>query len=272
MKDYVLELASGQSGFNAKLNIMREYLQAYALRALQDGGAFRSMAFVGGTALRFLHGLPRFSEDLDFSLEDKKNTKPFSAIIKKLKDEFIQAGYDVTVSYNDEKAVRHAFLKFEGLIHEANISPHKNQRLSIKIEIDTRPPEGAVPETVIVNKYFPLSFLSYDLSSLFAGKLHALLTRKYTKGRDLFDLGWYLSRWKGLSPNIAMLENALKQTGWKGKFPAKDNWHHYVSDAVKKTDWKMVMQDVQNFLENPADLEVFSQENVLALLRETPSL
>lgn len=266
MKDYVLELASGQSGSNAKLNIMREYLQAYALRALQDVGAFRSMAFVGGTALRFLHGLPRFSEDLDFSLENRDNTKPFFVIVKKLKDEFIQAGYDLDVTYNDEKTVSSAFLKFEGLMYEANISPHKNQRLSIKIEVDTLPPKGAVLKTDIVNKYFPLSFLSYELSSLFAGKLHALLTRKYTKGRDLFDLGWYLSRWKGLSPNVTMLQNALKQTGYKGKSPTQDNWRQCVSEAVKKTDWKKVMQDVHNFLENPSDLKVFSQENVLTLL------
>lgn len=266
MKDFCLELASKQTGFNTKLNIMREYLQAYALRTLQDDGAFRSMAFVGGTALRFLHALPRFSEDLDFSLEGKKNTRPFSVIIKKIKEEFILAGYDVTVIYNDEKTVQHAFLKFEGLMHEAGISPHKDQRLSIKIKIDTRPPEGAILETKIVNKYFPLSFLSYDLSSLFAGKFHALLSRKYTKGRDFFDLGWYLSRWKDLSPNTALLKNALKQSGWKREFPTQDNWSQYVSQVVKKVDWKKIKQDVQNFLENPSDLAAFSQENVLRLV------
>ena len=242
MKDFCLELASKQAGFNAKLNIMREYLQSYALRTLQDDGAFRSMAFVGGTALRFLHALPRFSEDLDFSLEGKKNTRPFPVIIKKIKEEFILAGYDVTVTYNDEKTVQHAFLKFEGLMHEAGISPHKDQRLSIKIEIDTRPPEGAIMETKIVNKYFPLSFLSYDLSSLFAGKFHALLSRKYTKGRDFFDIVYLMSK---TEPDLEFLKVRMN-IGSKKELLAR------LKTRMKELDLKLLARDVEPFLFDPS--------------------
>lgn len=268
MKDYVLELASKYTGFDAKLNIMREYLQAYALRVMYDDGFFRSSAFLGGTALRFLYNLPRFSEDLDFSVVKKDKDFSFAGLVKKLKSEFTQAGYDISVAYDDEKTVMHTFLKFEGLMYEAGISPLKGQKFSVKIELDANPPDGAVLRTDIVNKYFPISFLSYDLSSLFAGKLHALLSRKYTKGRDYFDLGWYLSRWKDLSPNVVLLKNALTQTGWKGEFPSKSNWRDYLYEKVSKTDWKKVKEDVGSFLENPSDLYVFSRENVLKLIKE----
>lgn len=265
MKDYVLELVAAKAGLNNKLNIMREYLQSYLLRILYDKGVFRTTAFLGGTALRFLYGLPRFSEDLDFSVA-KKMGYSFSDILKKLKQELTLSGYDIAVSYNDKKTVYSAMIKFKKLMNEAGMSPYPEQNFSIKIEIDTRPPKGAVLETHLTNKYFPISFLSYDLASLFAGKLHALMTRNYVKGRDFFDLGWYLSRWQDISPNIALLKNALKQTGWKAEMPTLSNWREELGKIVKQTDWKKVRKDVESFLENPSDLDVFTQRNVLNLI------
>jgi predicted nucleotidyltransferase component of viral defense system len=265
MKDYALELASKKTDYNSKVNTMREYLQAYILRIMHDKGVFRSTSFLGGTALRFLHGLPRFSEDLDFS-SVQKGAVDFSGLMKKIKDELILAGYDVNVTYNEKKTVQSAFVKFAGLLFEAGVSPLKSQKFSIKIEIDTDPPEGALLETSVVNIYFPVSFLTYDLPSLFAGKLHALLSREYVKGRDYFDLGWYLSRWKDIRPNILLLTNALKQTKWTGKMPSEDNWRNLIFEVVDQADWKKIREDVDSFLENPKDLEIFSKENVLSLL------
>lgn len=267
MKEYVLELTRAKADFNAKLNTMREYLQAYILRIMHDEGVFRTTAFVGGTALRFLHNIPRFSEDLDFSLV-KKRRYQFPDILNKIKRELELAGYSVDLTYKTEKAVQNAFVKFFGLMYEAGISPHKGQAFSVKIELDTDPPKGPVLKNEIVNKYFPIAFLSYELSSLFAGKLHALLTRKYTKGRDFFDLGWYFSRWKDISPNVAFLQNALKQTGWNKKLPTKESWKDYLYKIVKAADWKKVNQDVKNFLENPSDVNIFTQENILRLIQE----
>lgn len=267
MKDYALELTAKQSGTNAKVNTLREYLQAYALRVMGDAGVFRTTAFLGGTALRFLHGLPRFSEDLDFSLTQPSGPSgAFVELVKNLKREFTLAGYDVSAVYKDEKTVQSAFLRFDHLLFEAGISPHKDQKLSIKIEVDTNPPEGAVLRTSIVNKYFPISFLAYDLSSLLAGKTHALLNRRYTKGRDFFDLGWYLSRWKDLSPNMILLTNALKQTGWTAPFPDESNWKQYLSQVITRADWDKVRQDVENFLETPRDQDIFTKTALLGLL------
>jgi len=119
----------------------------------------------------------------------------------------------------------------------------------------------------IVNRYFPFNFLTYDIASLFAGKVNAILSRKYTKGRDLFDLGWYLLTWKGIEPNFTQLNNALVQSGWKGPMPDQTNWREIVAEAVEKSDWKKVRADVEQFLERPHDIEVLSKENVIKILK-----
>ena len=267
MKDYCLELVAAQKSSSAKYNAMREYLQAYVLRIMHDRNAFQSTAFVGETALRFLYGLPRFSEDLDFSVH-KNPDMAFPDLMNIIKQELILAGYEANVDYKETKTVQSAFVKFAGLMHEAKLSPMKSQKFSIKIEIDTKPPKGAVLTTQIVNKFFPIVFLSYDLPSLLAGKIHALLNRKYTKGRDFFDIAWYLSRFKTILPNFKLLHNALTQTGFTKKMPTENDWRKYLSDVVQKADWKTVHKDVDNFLENPKDMDVFTKENVLKIIGE----
>lgn len=270
MKDYCLELAASFKSSSAKYNAMREYLQAYVLRIMHDKNIFQSTAFVGGTALRFLYGLPRFSEDLDFSLH-KKLKLSFSDLMDVIKQELILAGYKLEVAFDETKTVNSAFVKFEGLMYEAKLSPLKTQKVSIKIEIDTNPPKGANLTTQIVNKFFPIAFLSYDLPSLLAGKIHALLSRKYTKGRDFFDIAWYLSRFKTITPNFKFLLNALIQTGYSKKMPNESDWRKYLIDVVQNTDWKTVEKDVGNFLENPQDMNIFTKENVIKLISASGS-
>ncbi len=266
MKDYALELTSAREGYNAKLNTLREYLQAYILRILHTDELFKNSAFLGGTALRFLYGLPRFSEDLDFSLI-KAADSSFTESINKLKKELILAGYAISIRYSEVKAVKYALVKFEELMRDTGLSPYKEQLLSIKIDIDTNPPSGAGFKPQIINKYFPLSFMFYDLPSLLAGKIHALLSRNYTKGRDYFDLCWYLSRWKNSVPNINFLTNALKQTDYRGELPDSKNWRQCLYKVVEKTNWKLIYKDVENFLESEADSIVFTKENALKLIK-----
>ena len=265
MKDYALQLVSSRTGYNEKLNCLREYLQAYVLRILFDDGFFDCCAFIGGTALRFGYRIPRFSEDLDFSAIGGE-LYPFESGMLKLKRELEISGYDLTIKYNLSKTVRYALIGFAGILFEAGISPHPNQKLSIKIDLDSRPPEGAVTATRISNVYFPLAYATYELSSLFAGKLNALLCRSSTKGRDFFDLGWYLSRWPHLSPNFVLLRNSLRQAGWEESFPSKADWRTILYGVVETADWKLVEADVTPFLERPADLKIFTQKNILQLL------
>ncbi len=265
MRDYCLELAASKKSSTAKYNAMREYLQAYALRIMHSAGLFSTTAFVGGTALRFLYDLPRFSEDLDFS-RHKKSAVSFMDLMRIVKQEFVLAGYELSIACKEAKPVQSAFLRIERLMYDAGLSPLKTQKFSIKIEIDTHPPSGAVLTTQIVNKFFPIAFLSHDLPSLFAGKIAALLTRKYTKGRDFFDIAWYLSRFKTITPNLKFLHNALLQSGFKKALPTADDWREYLYRVVEKVDWELIYQDTVNFLENPPDMDVFTRENVLKLI------
>ena len=121
-------------------------------------------------------------------------------------------------------------------------------------------------ETTITRKYITLNILHYDKPSLFAGKLHAILTRKYTKGRDLFDLIWFLSSSEWPEPNYVLLNNALNQTGWIGPEINTDNWKEMVGDHINDLNWKQVSADVLPFLEREGDQYLLTWENCKSLL------
>jgi predicted nucleotidyltransferase component of viral defense system len=264
MKDYALELAARQPDAGSRLNVLREYLQAYALRSAYEHGLFRAAAFIGGTALRFLYDLPRYSEDLDFSLLPGASDFSFIALMKAVRDEFELAGYDLAVTCNDRKTVNHAFFRFSGILQEAGLATLAEQKLAVRLEIDTHPPQGAGAETHVIIKHFPLSFTGYDLQSMFAGKLTALFCRRFTKGRDFFDAGWYLSKWKDLSPNMVLLANGLRQAG--REVPSDVPWREMLRDTILKADWRVVEDDVKRLLLNPGDMRILSRENILRLL------
>lgn len=267
MKDYLRAITQKQEGVTKARLVLREYLQARILESLQESGAFENWAFLGGTALRFLYGLPRFSEDLDFSLCTEKGEDNFLDHIKRIENNFKKEDYNISSSMNDTPPVKSAFVKFEGLLEELHLSPHKHEKVSIKVDIDTNPPVGAETETSIIRKYSFLHILHYDKSSLFAGKIHALLARSYHKGRDLYDLLWYLSDPTWPEPNFTLLNNALLQTGhWEGKAFSTNNWRELVGERLKKLDWYKITEDLSPFLENREELTFVSQENLLKLL------
>ncbi len=269
MKELLLSLATEQPDPFRKRSIAREYLQARTLLALQDSGAFTNWAFVGGTALRFLFHLPRYSEDLDFSLDRPSSDPRFRAHMRSVKFDLAAEGYDVEIKAREGSAVAAAFIKFKGLLHELGVSPHADEVLSVKVEIDANPPAGAALETRIVRRFVMLNLLHYDRASLFAGKLHAVLSRKYTKGRDLYDLAWYLSDPEWPEPNLVLLDNALKQTGWKGEPPRSSNWRTLVRRKLDQVDWQRAIDDVAPFLERPQDRDLISADTFRKLLKST---
>ena len=161
MKDYLKQLVEKTQDNNLARFVVREYLQARVLESLQANGAFSNWAFVGGTALRFLYSMPRFSEDLDFSLVKRSDEDNFVEQMKKIKDLFELEGYRLTIKSKAEKTVKSAFVKYEGLLYDIGISPHRSETISIKIEIDTNPPAGAGFETSIVREHALLNLLHY---------------------------------------------------------------------------------------------------------------
>jgi len=264
MKEQALALVRATNDPGEALNRLREYLQALVLRSLHECEAFRPLAFVGGTALRFLHGLPRFSEDLDFSLVSSDGYDAKTWMLK-VKRDLTLAGFDPEVTWNDRKTVHTGWVRVSGLLQEADLSSTPGQKLAIKLEVDTRPPAGAHCERRVVTRHMTFLIQHYDLPSLLSGKLHALICRKYAKGRDWYDLLWYLSQRPPVTPNLPFLQNTLDQTQGTENRKASD-WKLLTKARLKSFDPKALAADVRPFLERPQDAALLTQENLLALL------
>jgi hypothetical protein len=244
---------------------MREYLQALVLRSFHESEAFRSLAFVGGTALRFLHGLPRFSEDLDFSLVSPDGYAG-QAWMTRVKRDLALAGFNPEVTWNERRTVHTGWVRLRGLLHDAGLSPLADEKLAIKVEVDTRPPGGGRCERRIVTRHMSFLLQYPDPPSLMAGKVHALLTRRYAKGRDWYDLMWYRSQRPPVTPNLTLLQNALDQTQGPAAIDAR-RWMEEAQDRLLAIDTKSLLEDVGPFLERPQDATLMTRENLLGLLR-----
>jgi predicted nucleotidyltransferase component of viral defense system len=270
MKDELIRLLSGKEGYNAKLNTMREYLQAFILRILFRNDFFQHAAFLGGTCLRFVYNIKRFSEDLDFSLQNPEAFE-FENIIHVLINELKDSGYNTQVKIKKD-GVYSAMNKFSGLLFEAGMSQRKEENFSIKIEVDMRPPGGAQTETQLIDKYFMSGVTCFNLPTLFAGKINAVLTRDYVKGRDYYDLFWYLTRHKNLQPNIEFLKNALGQFGQfeehgSEEAPGIENWKSRVIEKVTSVDWGKIQKEMELLIEDKEELKLFNKENFLLFLK-----
>ena len=266
MKEYLLELSRASVTPAQARNGVREYLQARILGALQRVGAMIPLAFHGGTALRFLYAAARYSEDLDFALEKDKDRYDFRAYLRAIQNELKAEGYALEFKVSDKKTVHSAFVRFPGLLYELALSPHPDEVLAVKIEVDTNPPAGAALTTSLVRRHVTLQLQHHDRASLLAGKLHAILQRAYLKGRDLYDLLWYLSDPDWPPPNLTLLNNALRQTGWAGAPLSEDNWRAALRERLQTVAWEHVVDDVRPFLEASADPSLLTPENLTRVL------
>jgi hypothetical protein len=267
MKEHLATLIRHVSNPIEARNLAREYLQALILQSLQRAGAMTALAFHGGTALRFLFSLPRFSEDLDFALVGHPTTYDFRAYLQFIRKDLEVQGYTVALKVNDGKTVHNAFVRFPNLLFELSLSPHRDEVLAVKLEVDTNPPVGAGLATSLVRRHVLLNVQHHDQASLLAGKLHAVLQRPYFKGRDLYDMLWYLSDKEWPAPNLDLLNNALKQTSWAGETLSLQNWREVVHKKIESTPWEQAVDDVRPFIASPENLELLTRENLLNLLK-----
>ena len=266
MKEYLKDLIQSASSPVEALNQTREYIQALILQGLQRAGAMTALAFHGGTSLRFLYSLPRYSEDLDFALEGNTERYDFRSILQAIRKDIEAQGYNLHLKVNDQKTVHSAFIRFSGLPYELNLSPHRDETLAVKLEVDTRPPAGAMLETSLVRRHVLLNIQHHDRASLLAGKLHAILQRPYMKGRDLYDLIWYLSDRNWPAPNLMLLNHALAQTDWSGPNLTLENWREVVRTRIEAVSFEQASMDVRPFLVSDEDIKLVSRENLLRLL------
>jgi hypothetical protein len=266
MKEYLLSLLANSPDPLQARNQAREYLQALILQSLQRAGAMVPLAFHGGSALRFLYDSQRYSEDLDFALEGNAKAYDFHAYLQSIRRDLEAQGYVVTLKVSDQKTVQNAFVRFPGLLFDLGSSPHKDEVLAVKIEVDTRPPEGAGLETTLVRRHVLLNLQHHDRASLLAGKLHALLQRPHLKGRDLYDLTWYLSAPDWPAPNLTLLNNALAQTGWSDPRLTPETWRAALHTHLMEIPWKKVIADVEPFLLSQQESSLLTRENLDRLL------
>lgn len=232
-----------------------EILQTFVLASLSRAGFFGEALFHGGTCLKIIHGLPRFSEDLDFLLKGNDPAFRWTPFLDAVRRDCEMEG--IRLELRDppgrESAVRKAWLKTDstGAVMEFKLPFPRmaGQKIRIKLEVDTRPPAGSGFETHYLLFPATVPVTVQDLPSAFATKSHALLCRPYVKGRDWYDFLWFAAR--RVVPRWDVLANALFQQGlWAGQTVAVDaKWYlEKMRTAIANVDWRTAIQDVQRFL------------------------
>jgi predicted nucleotidyltransferase component of viral defense system len=248
---------------------LREITQEIVLAALGRTSFFDKAAFQGGTCLRIFHGVNRFSEDLDFALRKPDRMFELGEFLKCVVEDLKAFGYQIEIDDRGglDEVVKKAFLKDDSIGRLLNLGfrPRSGplRKIRIKFEVDSNPPLGATYEVKVMDFPFPAAVSTFDLPSLFAGKMHALLCREYVKGRDWYDFLWYAAR--TTKPNFVLLGSSLHQTGpWAGKTLVVDEaWCHLeLSRKIKSLDFLKIREDVRRFLRpvEEASLGLWTQE------------
>ena len=259
---------------NDYVNAIREIMQEIALLGLWRGKFFEQAAFYGGTALRILYGLNRGSEYLDFSLLKPTGEFRLSGYENALKRELAGFGFQVDFSVkekNSDSQIDSAFLKANtkmlfiaiGLPEQLTDQIHSRKELKIKLEIDIDPPPDFQTEIKTLLRPFPHTVRVYSLPDLLAGKLHAVLFRKWknrSKGRDWYDLVWYAGNHPRV--NLRHLEQRMRQSkDYTILEPlTATELHSMLKQAVDRIDIDQLKADVRPFIRDPQELELWSPD------------
>ncbi|QAA81708.1 nucleotidyl transferase AbiEii/AbiGii toxin family protein [Aequorivita sp. H23M31] len=254
------------------LSALREIMQEIALAGLSRTDFYKKAAFYGGTALRIFYGLDRYSEDLDFSLLSVDKEFSLEPYFQAIQDEFNSLGMNVSLRKKNKihkTPSESAFLKSETLWKELvledvveQLGIRSNKNIRIKIEVDRNPPMGFQTEEKLSLRPFSFYVKCFDQPSLFAGKMHALLFRKWqdrVKGRDWFDMEWYIR--KGVSLNLKhFLQRAQDSGDWQKPTISKEEFLNLLRDKIDATSIEKVKADVRPFVRNNEHLEIWGPQ------------
>jgi predicted nucleotidyltransferase component of viral defense system len=277
------DLSTGSGSFDA----LREILQEIVLLGLYEGGFFKHAAFYGGTALRILHGLPRFSEDLDFSLLESNPEFDLSSYEKIVIETLRSFGFETAIEIktkNIDTAIQSAFVKGNTIEHLIRIDApksvigmfHRDQSVKIKLEVDTQPPLEFTTEEKLILIPRPFYIKSMTPSSLFAGKIHALLCRAWAtrpKGRDWYDLVWYVAN--NIPLDINHLNSRLHQScKWLDtneiilpELINQENILKLLEDRINKLDIESAKKDIRPFTKDASELDIWSHDFFLQITK-----
>lgn len=260
-------------------NALKEIIQEVALLGLWRSKFFEHAAFCGGTALRILYGIDRFSEDIDFSLLKSDKNFNLGPYLKGIETELTAMGFSVTVESRDKKVdttIESAFIKAGTREHFLKIRVpgvisekiQKNTLLNVKLEVDTDPPGDFQTEVKLLLQPIPFSVHTYQRPDLFAGKLHAVIHRQWkgrVKGRDYYDFVWYIAR--DIPVRLGHLEKRLRQSGGWGLGPLRrSDLLELLRKKFAEINIEAARNEVLPFLRDPATVTLWSQEFFESLL------
>lgn len=257
-----------------KKNAMKEIIQEIVLCALSRTDFFSKAAFYGGTALRIFYGLDRFSEDLDFSLMIPDTNFDFTSYFPMIEKEMNAFGIKVNINAkekNKDSDIKSAFIKLNTQEHillfysDENFAESiaSNERIKIKFEIDINPPKGATFEHKYQLLPSPYEVNLYDKSSLFAGKIHAVLCRSWKdriKGRDLYDYVFYISR------DTKVNMNHLKERLVDSEILKSDDefdidiLKEMLQERFDSINYESAKDDVRSFIKDKKSIEIWSAD------------
>ena len=246
-----------------KTRALREVMQKIALAGLHRSGFFSKAAFYGGTCLRIFYGLPRFSEDLDFSLLRSDTNFVFNPYFNALKNEFAAFGFDIEIVQKNKTTVTpiaSAFLKKNSSIYDLQVLGQKVMK--IKFEVDTDPPLGFTTQEKLLVQPYSFYVKCFSLPDLFAGKIHAVLYRKWqnrVKGRDWFDFEWYVRR--ACELNLSHFCERARQSGDLTSASLQPTELGEILQArILSLDVNLARQDIVRFISDTTSLNIWSQE------------
>ena len=243
-----------------KTNAQHQVMQQIVLAGLQKGGFFEHAAFYGGTCLRIFHGLPRFSEDMDFTLVEKNPTIHLENYFQPIREVFALTGKDVVITKKEKLhfgRVESAFLKEDTAAYDIAFQTEKT--IKVKIELDTNPPLLFDTEQKLMMQPYSTMIRCLTLPDLFAGKMHALVFRNWKtriKGRDWYDFEWYIRH--NIPLHFAHLQERIRE--FNGQEVTRDEFMHLLRERLANANISQVKEDVLPFVNNPSDLDIWSNE------------
>ena len=267
---------------NENKAVLREILQSIVLIGLSRADFFKKASFYGGTALRIFYGLNRYSEDLDFTLNEKNDSFSLDPYIESIKTVALSYGIELDINIKKKKIktpVESAFAKLNTYQTFINLKIndelasllHKEENIKVKFEIDLNPAIGFNVESKWIDMPEFANIIVLDESSLFAGKLHAIICRNYkntVKGRDYYDFLFYIK--KRVKPNLNYLKNKLIESGKikeNDKFDI-DTLKVMLKDRFEAVDFNQVKTDAERFVFNNEDLSYYSKELFINMINK----
>jgi len=188
------------------LNSLKEYLQVYVLYYIYTNSRYnKNLIFTGGTCLRHFYNLPRLSEDLDLDFQESFDSQ---MLLYDLEGYFKKRYKFNEIKLAVKQRGNQIVLKFP-VLHRLGLAKEgESNLLYVKLDLSKNPSKYFDLQTTSKSIYgFNFAAKHYDLPSLMSGKIHAILIRKRFKGRDYFDLLWFLKN--SVKPNLKRLAEML---------------------------------------------------------------